>query len=358
MHSELELYDVTIIGGGPAGLYAAFYSGMRDMKTKLIEASDELGGRLLIYPEKMIWDVGGVTPIHCEQLIQQLIQQARTFEPAIIFGQQIAHLERLADGTMILESSTGERHRTRTVILAIGYGVPRPAKLELEGADRYEVTNLHYTVMNLESFRGKRVLLSGGSDTAVDWAMELEGIAASIAMVHRRERLGGHEKNVRHIMESDIQVYAPYVIEQLHGKGDAIAAVTLAQAGAEGLADGQADERKMRLEVDAVIINHGHPANLGPITEWGLDMEWSSIRTHVRMATNLPGVFAAGDTAIYENKLHLIAGAFTDAALAVNGAKLYLEPSAAGAAYVSSHNGVFNERNKALHAAKGGGQQA
>lgn len=162
MNQELELYDVTIIGGGPAGMYSAFYSGMRDMKTKLIEARDRLGGRMLFYPEKMIWDVGGVTPILCEDLIKQLEQQARTFEPTLVFEQQIEGFERKADGTILLTSATGEQHWTRTVILAIGYGIYKMAKLELEGADRYEVSNLHYTVQELEPFRGKRVLISGG----------------------------------------------------------------------------------------------------------------------------------------------------------------------------------------------------
>lgn len=344
MADKLELYDVTIIGGGPAGLYAAFYSGMRDMKTKLIEAKEELGGRMLIYPEKMIWDVGGVPPLRCEQLIQSSIQQALTFEPEIVLGQQIAGLERLADGTMILTSTAGDRHYTKALILAIGYGVSRPAKLELNGAERFEASNLYYTVMNLESFRGKRVLLSGGSDSAVDWAMELEHVASEVTMVHRRDRLGGHEKNVRHITESPIRVMAPYVIAELHGNDDVIEAVTLAKLDGEG---NQTGERR-RLEVDAVIINHGMPGDLGPITEWGLDMEWSSILAGDKLATNLPGIFVAGDAASYPNKLHLIAGAFSDAALAVNGAKLYLEPKASSMAYVSSHNGVFNERNKEL----------
>jgi len=348
MAAKLELYDVTIVGGGPAGLYAAFYSGMRDMKTKLIEAQEELGGKLLIYPEKMIWDVGGVTPIRCDRLIAQLIEQARTFDPTIVLGRQVTGLQRLDDGTMILETDKGEKHHTRTLILTLGYGVPRPAKLELDGADRYEVANLHYTVTSLESFRGQRVLLSGGSDAAVDWAMELEPYAAGVTMVHRRERLGGHEKNVRHVMESTIRVMSPYVIEQLHGEGDRIESVTVRRVNAAG----EPTEETERLEVDAVVINHGHPGDFGPIADWGLEREYANIRAYERMATNLPGIFVAGDTASYPNKLKLIAGAFNDAAVAVNGAKLLLEPGAPSMAYVSSHNGVFNERNKALAAKK------
>ncbi len=189
-----ELYDVTIVGGGPAGLYTAFYSGMRDLKTKIIEYSSQLGGRMLIYPEKMIWDVGGVPPILGGQLIEHLIEQAKTFDPTIVFNQKVEHLEKQSDGTFILTSSTGEKHYSKTVILAVGYGVLSMQKLEIEGADKYEVTNLHYTVQDLEVFRDKHVLISGGGNSAVDWANELEPIAASVTVVHRRDEFGGHEK--------------------------------------------------------------------------------------------------------------------------------------------------------------------
>ncbi|MFS0838820.1 NAD(P)/FAD-dependent oxidoreductase [Paenibacillus sp. 1P03SA] len=346
MTQALELYDITIIGGGPAGLYAAFYSGMRDLKTKLIEAKEELGGRLLIYPEKMIWDVGGVTPIRCEHLIRQMIQQAQTFDPTIVLGQQISGLERLKDGTMLLTSATGEQHHTRTLVLALGHGVLKMAKLDIEGAERYEVTNLHYTVQELERFHGKRVLISGGGDSAVDWANALEPIAASVTVVHRRERFGGHEKNVKRMKESSVDVRTPYVLDRLHGNvsGDAIEAVSIARLNAEGLVM----EEPEQLVIDAVIVNHGLRGDFGPIVDWGLDMGQWTIHVNEKLATNLPGIFVAGDTADYPSKVNLIAGAFTDAVLAVNSAKLYLEPAAAKVAYVSSHNAKFKERNKAL----------
>jgi len=346
MTQALELYDITIIGGGPAGLYGAFYSGMRDMKTKLIEAKEELGGRLLIYPEKMIWDVGGITPIRCEQLIKQLIQQAHTFDPTIVLGQQISGLERLEDGTMLLTAVTGEQHHTRSLVLALGYGVMKMAKLDIEGAERYELTNLHYTVQQLESFRNKRVLISGGGDSAVDWANELEPIAESITVVHRREHFGGHEKNVKRMKESSVDVRTPYAVTRLHGNvsGDAIEAVSIAQINA----DGALMEETERLGIDDVIVNHGLRGDFGSIVDWGMDMGQWNINVNEKLATNLPGIFAAGDTANYLSKVKLIAGAFTDAVLAVNSAKLHIEPAAAKMAYVSSHNIKFKERNKAL----------
>lgn len=340
MNNQLELYDVTIIGGGPAGMYTAFYSGMRDLKTKLIEAKEELGGRMLVYPEKMIWDVGGVTPVLCRQLIDQLAQQAQTFDPTIIFGQQITHHERLEDGTYILTSATGEQHWTRTVILAIGYGILQMAKLEIEGADRYEVTNLHYTVQELEPFRGKRVLISGGGDSAVDWANELESIAASVTIVHRREQFGGHEKNIVRMKESSVNVRVPYAVSQLHSSnGETIDQVTISHIETGG---------SEQYEVDAVIVNHGLKSDFGPLREWGIDMgEWCA-NVSGKLETNLPGIFAAGDFVDYSSKVRLIAGTFTDAVLALNSAKLYMDPSAPKAAYVSSHNERFKEKNKAL----------
>ncbi len=350
MTQALELYDITIIGGGPAGLYAAFYSGMRDMKTKLIEAKEKLGGRLLIYPKKMIWDVGGITPIRCEQLIKQLIQQAHTFDPTIVLGQQISGLERLEDGTMLLTAVTGEQHHTRSLVLALGYGVMKMAKLDIEGAERYELTNLHYTVQELESFRNKRVLISGGGDSAVDWANELEPIAESITVVHRREHFGGHEKNVKRMKESSVDVRTPFAVTRLHGNvsGDAIEAVSIAQIDADGVLL----EETERLGIDDVIVNHGLRGDFGSIVDWGMDMGQWNINVNEKLATNLPGIFAAGDTANYLSKVKLIAGAFTDAVLAVNSAKLHIEPAAAKMAYVSSHNTKFKERNKALGVAE------
>ncbi|WP_019423147.1 NAD(P)/FAD-dependent oxidoreductase [Paenibacillus sp. OSY-SE] len=340
MTEQLELYDATIIGGGPAGMYTAFYSGMRDLKTKLIEAKTELGGRMLIYPEKMIWDVGGVTPILCENLIAQLEQQAKTFDPTIVLGQQITEMERLEDGTFMLTAATGERHHTRTIILAIGYGILTMQKLEIEGADRYEVTNLHYTVQELEVFRGKRVLISGGGNSAVDWANELEPIASQVMVVHRRDQFGGHEKNVVKMMESSVDVRTLYAVNQLHSNnGDTIEEVSISN-----VETGETE----RFEVDAVIVNHGLRCDYGPLAEWGLEMKDDVAVVDGKLATNIPGVFAAGDFVTYDSKVRLIAGAFTDGALALNSAKLYLDPEAPKVAYVSSHNIRFKEKNKQL----------
>jgi len=340
VNERLELYDVTIIGGGPAGMYTAFYSGMRDLKTKLIDANDQLGGRILIYPEKMIWDVGGLTPTLGSKLIEQLKQQAMTFDPTIVLGQQIVNLERQSDGTLLLTSANGERHWSKTVVLAIGYGILEHAKLEIEGADRFEVSNLHYTVQELEVFRGKRVLISGGGDSAVDWANALEPVAKSLTVVHRRDKFGGHERNVAKMKESSARVLTPCVVDSLHSKnGCDIDQVTISY-----IESGESE----CIDVDAVVVSHGLRYNFGPVRDWGLDMtEWNA-KVGPGLQTNIPGVFAAGDFVDHGGKVRLIAGTFTDAVLALNSAKLYIEPDAEKVAYVSSHNSKFKERNKAL----------
>lgn len=346
MTQELELFDVTIIGGGPAGLYAAFYSGMRDMKTKLIEARAELGGRTLTYPEKIVWDVGGTAPVRAAQLTKLMIQQAQTFDPTIVLDQQIIGLERSADGTIRITSATGEQHWSRTLILAVGHGALKLAKLNLPGAENYEKENLHYTITELASFRDKRVLISGGGDSAVDWANELVGIASSVTLVHRRDSFSGMERNVRRMKASNVQVLTPYAITNLYGKGKLLDAVSIAQLNADGEWTDETEQE--RFPVDAVLINHGLRGDLGPMLSWGLGRTDWNFNADEKLATNIPGVFVAGDIANYGSKLYLIAGAFTDAALAVNSAKMYIEPDSPTRVQVSSHNSKFDEKNRAF----------
>lgn len=335
-----SVYDLTIVGGGPAGMYAAFYAGMRDMKVKLIEAKGELGGFLHTYPEKMIWDVGGMPPIRCDKLIAWLAEQARTFQPKIVFNQMVVGLEQEEDGTFTIASDTGERHRTRTILIAVGRGVTQLQKLEIEGADRYELANLHYTIQELEGFRGKRVLISGGGNSAVDWANELADVAARVTVVHRRDEFTAMERHVA-MMRQSADVRTPYTVEKLHGDGDQIRRVTIRHAES-----GEFEQ----LEVDAVVVNHGYNRDYGPLREWGFSLSEYGLNATEKAATNIPGIFAAGDCMTYGSKVRLIAGAFTDAVLAVNSAKLYIEPEAPRMAYVSSHNERFKERNKQLRA--------
>lgn len=338
MTGREQVYDVTIVGGGPAGMYAAFYSGLRELRTKVIEAKEEFGGFMRMYPEKMIWDVGGVQPMRCDELIASLESQGRVFHPTIVMGQQVRNLQRLPDGTMVLETNKGELHYTRTIVLCVGRGITQMRRLEIEGADRYEVTNLHYTIVNLERFRGKRVLISGGGNSAVDWSNELAEYASQVTVVHRRDTFVALEHSVTRML-GHADVRTPYVVTKLYGEGAHIAYVDLTHA--------ESGETE-RLEVDEVVVNHGYDQDFGPLFDWGLKQAYYGIEVDSRMGTGLPGVFAAGDFASHESKVRLIAGAFNDAILAVNSAKLYMDPDARKMGGVSSHNELFRERNRAL----------
>ncbi|WP_338554281.1 NAD(P)/FAD-dependent oxidoreductase [Paenibacillus sp. KS-LC4] len=335
---QQELYDITIIGGGPAGMYAAFYSGMRAMRTKIIEAKEQLGGFMRTYPEKLIWDVGGVEPIHCEKLIESLEKQAKTFDPTLVFGQEIASLERREDQTFVLTSKTGERHYTRTILLCAGRGMTQVQKLDIEGANRYELTNLHYTVTDLSRFADKRVLISGGGDSAIDWANEIAKLAKQVIVVHRRHEFTAHEQPVEQ-MRAACQVKMPYSISRLYGADDHIEHVELVHVETGAIE---------QLDVDEIIVSHGYDRDFGNLSNWGLEREDYGVSVDARMRTSIPGIFGAGDFITYGSKVRLIAGAFNDAVLAVNSAKLYLEPAASDMAGVSSHNARFFEKNKAL----------
>ncbi|MEY8749015.1 NAD(P)/FAD-dependent oxidoreductase [Alkalicoccobacillus gibsonii] len=343
MANHEEVFDVTIIGGGPAGLYSAFYSGMRDMKTKIVEYQPQLGGKILLYPEKIIWDIGGLPPTPGQQVLENLNQQAQTFEPTVCLNEQIQTLTRRADGVFLLKGSSGETHYSKSIVLAVGHGIFKTAKLEIEGADRYEVTNLHYTVQQLDTFKGKHVVISGGGNSAVDWANALEPLAASVKVVHRRDEFGGHESNVNQMRSSSVEVFTPYCLEELHGDaaGTAIERITLKHLESEECTE---------YPVDAVIVNHGYKMDLDFLLESPLQFETNEgiLAVNEKMETSVPGVFAAGDLVSNDGKLRLIAGAYVDGAKAINQAKVFIEPDATAQAYVSSHNERFKEKNEEI----------
>ncbi|MCM3022626.1 NAD(P)/FAD-dependent oxidoreductase [Heyndrickxia ginsengihumi] len=331
-----DLYDVTVIGGGPIGLFTTFYSGMRNLKTKLIECTSELGGKItMFYPEKTLRDIGGITGIKGGNLVEQLIQQARTFNPTICFNQRISDLERLSNGTFLLRSEAGEIHYTRTVILTVGAGIFKPIKLDLPYSERYEQYNLHYSVDELERFRNQRVLISGGGNSAVDWANELVSIAKSVMVVHRNNDFRGHERHVSEMREKT-EILTPYTLKQLHGDGDFIQSVTIEHTET-GLTK--------HIEIDALVVNHGIQGDYGKMAHWGLEMREERFVVNHAMETNIPGVFAAGDAVTYPHKLKLIAGGFTEGPIALNSAVRYMNPNAESMAMYSTHHEALLEMN-------------
>ncbi|MEH6987158.1 NAD(P)/FAD-dependent oxidoreductase [Cytobacillus firmus] len=319
MTEDQKVYDITIIGGGPTGLFTAFYGGMRQASVKIIESLPQLGGQLsALYPEKYIYDVAGFPKVRAQELIDNLKEQMAKFEPTVSLEQSVEKLEKQADGTFKLTTNK-EVHYSKTIIITAGNGAFQPRRLELESAVQYEGKNLHYFIDDLNTFAGKKVVVFGGGDSAVDWALMLEPIAEKVTIVHRRDKFRAHEHSVENLQNSKVEIKTPYVPAELIGDSEAISQVVL---------EGVTSKEKEVFDVDAVIVNYGFVSSLGPIKEWGLDIEKNSIVVNSRMETNIEGIYAAGDICTYDGKVKLIACGFGEAPTAVNHAKSYIDPKA------------------------------
>ncbi|MFC7370340.1 NAD(P)/FAD-dependent oxidoreductase [Fictibacillus iocasae] len=339
-----DIYDVTIIGGGPAGLYSAFYSGLREMKTKIIEYQPHLGGKIHVYPEKMIWDVGGQTPLPGARLIEKLVEQGLTFDPEVILNEKVESFSRAEDGNFILRGASGTLHYSRTVIVAVGSGILNPQRLDIEGAARFEISNLNYTVKSLQHFKNKTVIISGGGNTAIDWANELVPIAKKVYLTYRKGTLSGHEAQVTQLMNSCADCIFNTSISKLFAcpNHEVIEQIELTNHVTGEIS---------YLPIDEVIINHGYEQDTSLIGNSELNIELADhfyIRGNANSESSVPGLYAAGDILKHDGKLNLITGCFQDAANAVNKAKQFIEPDAQSAAMVSSHNDVFKARNREL----------
>lgn len=319
MKEDTQIYDITVIGGGPAGLFTAFYGGMRNASVKIIESLPQLGGQLAtLYPEKYIYDVAGFPKIRARDLVDNLKEQIKLFEQTICLNQAVQKLERLEDGTIKLTTDK-EIHYSKAVIITAGVGAFQPRRLDLENARDYEGKNLHYFIDDMKYFEGKNVVIFGGGDSAVDWSLMLEPIAKKVTIVHRRDKFRAHEHSVEQLKQSSVEIKTPYVPVKLIGDGEKINQVVLQAAKGE---------ETETIDVDEVVVNYGFISSLGPIKEWGLEIERNSIVVNSKMETNIPGVYAAGDITTYEGKVKLIATGFGEAPTAVSNAKAYIDPTA------------------------------
>ncbi|WP_067725710.1 NAD(P)/FAD-dependent oxidoreductase [Oceanobacillus damuensis] len=314
-----EIYDITIIGAGPAGLFTAFYGGMRQASVKIIESLPHTGGQLTaLYPEKYIYDVAGFPKVRAQELVDRLEEQASMFNPEIVLGQAIEKLERLEDNSFKMISNTGEVHYTKTIIITAGNGAFQPRRLNIGESEHFEGNNLHYYVKDMNQYKDKNVVLLGGGDSAVDWALMLEKVAKNVKLVHRRDQFRAHEHSVEQLMTSTVEVLTPFAPTDIV-TSDKIDKIILEEVKGE---------RKMELEVDDIICNYGFISSLGPIKDWGLEIEKNSIVVNTKMETNIPGIYAAGDICTYEGKVKLIVTGFGEGPTAVNNAKNYIDPKA------------------------------
>ncbi|WP_057912133.1 NAD(P)/FAD-dependent oxidoreductase [Peribacillus muralis] len=319
MEVNEKVYDITIIGGGPVGLFTAFYGGMRQASVKIIESLPQLGGQLsALYPEKYIYDIAGFPKVRAQELVNNLKEQMAKFEQTVVLEQAVQELEKQADGVFKLTTDK-EIHYSKTIIITAGNGAFQPRRIEIDDAKKYESSNLHYFIDDLNHFAGKKVAVFGGGDSAVDWALMLEPIADKVSIIHRRDKFRAHEHSVENLKNSKVEIMTPYIPSDLIG--------TEGQIHTVAIKDTKGEDTKT-LDVEAVIVNYGFISSLGPIKNWGLDIQKNSILVNSKMETNIPGIYAAGDIATYDGKVKLIASGFGEAPTAVNHAKQYIDPKA------------------------------
>ncbi len=320
-----DIYDVTIIGGGPVGLFGAFYAGLRKMSVKIIDSLPELGGQLsALYPEKYVYDMPGFPRVLAGTLAQDMVEQAMRFEPAVCLGEMVLDFERNSDNSITLTTQKAT-HRTKTVIIATGAGAFSPKRLNAPGVEEFESAGVHYFVRNKSQFAGQRLLIVGGGDSAVDWAMNLEEIAESITLIHRRDKFRCHEESLDWLMNrSRVETLLWHELRNVTGNGRVTGAT---------IYDNRTNEDKV-LNVDSVLLNIGFSADLGPIKRWGLKLEGQHIpvtqymQVHDENGNVIDGVYATGDISTYLGKLKLIATGCGEIATAVYHAKTVVDPAA------------------------------
>ncbi len=312
------MHDLMIIGGGPVGLFAAYYAGFRGLKTMIIDSQPDLGGQVTaLYPDKNIYDVAGFPKILGKELVANLVEQAAQYNPTILLNEEVRTLEHLPDRTIRVGTTQGV-HLTRVLLITAGIGAFTPKTYKRPELDKYMGHGLHYAVRQKEDFRDRDVLVIGGGDSALDWALNLVPYARSITLIHRRDGFRAHADSVKKLFDSPIAVKLFYELRALRGDPDVEDVVVFQnKTGQEEI-----------LKVDAVLAFLGLVSNLGPITTWGLILEDDSIVVNTRMESNVAGVYAAGDIVTFPGKLKLIATGFGEAATAVNNAARYINPDA------------------------------
>ena len=313
MRNSSDSCDVAIIGAGPVGLFAVFECGMLEMGCHLFDALPEAGGQCAaLYPEKPIYDIPGYPRIDAVELIDRLGEQAAPFAPAYHLGAPVSGLA-AGDGGFGVENLAGARVAARAVVIAAGAGAFGPNRPPLAGIEQFEAKSVFYLVRRREDFRGRRVVVAGGGDAAVDWALSLADVAARVTVVHRRARFRAAPQSAARLHAlaeaGRIDLVIPYQLHALEGEGGELAAVIVADLAGN----------TRRLAADRLLPFFGLATDLGALAAWGLDLQHNRIAVDpATCATSRPGIYAIGDIAAYPGKLKLILSGFAEAALAAH----------------------------------------
>jgi thioredoxin reductase (NADPH) len=336
---EYEIKDITILGAGPTGLFGLFYSGMRGASAQVIDSLPQAGGQLTaLYPEKYIFDVGGFPKVLAKDLVRSLETQAAQFGEPVHLNQHVIGLEE-HDGHLVVLTKT-DRFPTRALVIAAGIGAFSPRRLPQQVAEPWYGRGIFDRVMDPEEFRGKRIMIIGGGDSAFDWAHQLSAVVDSLVLVHRSDRFRAHAATVADVMraveEGRTQLYTYHELHDIHSPSDYIERVTLRDIKAKTTRE---------VEIDIILPMLGFVSDLGALTEWGLQLENEEIVVNSQMETGRAGIYAAGDICTYPGKLKLIASGFAEAATAVNQAVHWLYPEKKVSPGHSSNLAIFGQRD-------------
>jgi thioredoxin reductase (NADPH) len=316
--------DILIIGAGPTGLFAVFEAGLLQLKCHLIDALPQVGGQCSeLYPKKPIYDIPGFPEILAGDLINNLMEQIKPFQPGFTIGERAETIERLKDGSFVVRTNKGTEHHAPIVVIAGGLGSFEPRKPLLENLSRYEGKGIAYMIKDIEVYRNKKVIVAGGGDSALDWTILLADVASEVTLVHRRNEFRGALDSVENVQklksERRIKLFAPAEVVGLKG-AHALETVTVRKS--------IDPSEYFDLEVDNFIPLFGLSPKLGPIADWGLEIEKNAIRVDNALdyQTNIPGIYAIGDMCTYPGKLKLILCGFHEATMMCQSAHQRIHP--------------------------------
>ncbi|MEI8033715.1 MAG: NAD(P)/FAD-dependent oxidoreductase [Chlorobiaceae bacterium] len=317
-----EIRDLTIVGGGPTGIFAAFQCGMNNISCRIIESMPLLGGQLAaLYPEKHIYDVAGFQEVPAAGLIDTLWKQTERYHPEVILGETVTRYRKLDDGTFEVTVGSGRVFLSKALLIAAGLGAFSPRKLpQLDNIDHLEGHSVFYAVRNVSDFAGKRVVIVGGGDSALDWTVGLLNTAERVTLVHRMHEFQGHGKTAREVSEAkdagQIDVMLNTEVVSVEADGEQLRAVNLRSKNGT----------TSRVEADCLLLLIGFKSNLGPLAEWDLKLMDNALVVDSHMQTSVDGLYAAGDIAYYTGKLKIIQTGLSDAAMAVRHSLNYIKP--------------------------------
>lgn len=336
-----DIRDITVIGGGPTGLFALFYAGMRQVTAQIVDALPEAGGQLAaLYPEKYIFDVAGFSQILAKDLVRNLLEQNKRFDGKMHLGQRVTALEK--DGDHFVLVTETDRFPSRSIVIAAGIGAFSPRRLPQACAEPWYGRGIHDVVTDPDRFRGQRVVIIGGGDTAFDWGVQLLPRAASVTIVHRTDRFRAHDATVNEYRAAVEAGRAS--LFTFHELNDVLCKTSNERFSHIVLRNVK-DKATREIEADAVLPMLGFVSDMGAIADWGLTFQKEEIVVNTAMETGRPGIYAAGDVTTYPGKLKLIASGFSEAAIAVNQAVHWIYPEKKVMPGHSSNMALFGQKD-------------